>query len=211
MGVLLYSRPIVPEGEAKRNGRKEGYTAKSNERGIAAANEQARAQGLEERARFQVVDAGQRLPFEEGTFDAAICIDAINHLPNRPQVLAEWYRVLKPDGRLLFTDPITMTGLISAEEVAIRSSIGYFLFAPPGEDERMIQETGFELIMREDVTGNTASVAQRWHDARASYRDELIKLEGEATFEGTQRFLSMAHRLASGRRLSRFVFLARKP
>jgi SAM-dependent methyltransferase len=62
----------------------------------------------------------------------------MSHLPGRLQILKEWYRVLHPGGRLLYTDPIIVTGLLSYEEIAIRSSIGYFLFTPPGEDERLL-------------------------------------------------------------------------
>ena len=35
--------------------------------------------------------------------------------------------------------------------------------------------------------------------------------EGEEEFEGVQRFLTVAHTLASERRLSRFMYLALRP
>jgi SAM-dependent methyltransferase len=182
----------------------------SNENGIATASKMAEEQGLASQARFQTADASQPLPFEDETFDSIVCIDAINHLPNRSHVLSEWHRVLKPDGRILFTDPIIVTGLLSNEEIAVRSSIGYFLFVPVGEDERLLEEAGFELICCEDVTENEAKVSKRWHDARAKRRDDLLKIEGEKTFDGLQQFLAVVYRLSSERRLSRFVFAARK-
>jgi len=51
-----------------------------HEAGIAAANEAARKHGLVERARFVCADARRRLPFDDGSFDAAICVDSINHV-----------------------------------------------------------------------------------------------------------------------------------
>jgi len=182
----------------------------NNENGFATANKMAEEQGLASKARFQLLDASQPLRFENETFDSIVCIDAINHLPNRSRVLAEWRRVLKPNGRLLFTDPIVVTGLLSAGEIAVRSSIGYFLFVPVGENERLLKEAGFELLRREDVTENEAQVSKRWHDARAQRRSDLIKIEGEDTFERLQRFLAVVYRLSSERRLSRFVFVAGK-
>jgi hypothetical protein len=112
-------------------------------------------------------------------------------------------------GRILFTDPITVTGLLSNEEIAIRSP-GYFLFAPPGEDVRLIEQAGLQLERQEDVTENMATISQRWHDARMGAREELLALEGEQTYNGVQRFFAVSHQLASERRLSRYAFLARK-
>jgi hypothetical protein len=40
---------------------------------------------------------------------------------------------------------------------------------------------------------------------------EILSLEGEETFERFQNFLDVAVSLASERRLSRWVYLARKP
>jgi cyclopropane fatty-acyl-phospholipid synthase-like methyltransferase len=182
----------------------------NNENGFATANKMAEEQGLAAKACFQLEDASQPLRFENEIFDSIVCIDAINHLPNRSRVLAEWRRVLKPNGRLLFTDPIIVTGSLSGGEIAVRSSIGYFLFVPVGENERLLKETGFELIRREDATENEAQISKGWRDARGQRRDDLIKIEGEDTFERLQRFLAVVCRLSSERRLSRFVFVAGK-
>ena|SRR5437016_11246265 len=113
-------------------------------------------------------------------------------------------------GRLLFTDPTVITGLVCHTELAIRSSIGFFVFAPPGEDERSIREAGFQLMTREDITQNMLSVSKRWHDARLAHKDELVKMEGNQNFEGLQRFFLTVHSLAAEHRLSRFLFVAVK-
>ena len=119
--------------------------------------------------------------------------------------------MLRPRGRLLFTDAMIVTGLVSHEELAVRSSIGWYLFVPPGENERLIGRAGFTLLSSEDVTGAAETIAQRWHAAREKYRDQLVAREGEANFAGLQRFLACVHRLSAERRLSRYCYLAEKP
>jgi SAM-dependent methyltransferase len=181
-----------------------------NPSGIESARARARDQNLS-RVSFQVVDAGKGLPFPDQSFDAIFCNDSINHFPGRVDVFRDWYRVLRPGGRLLFTDPIVVTGQLTGDEMRDRSSIGYFLFTPLGHNERLLAECGFTVLEVRDVTEAVASVARKWHDARAKRREALVALEGDDGFDGLQRFLDAVHTLAHERRLSRFMYLASKP
>src|SRR5262249_17631503 len=167
--------------------------------------------GVDDRVRFRRADVREPLPFTDGAFDAIVCMDAMCHLPDRGRLFGEWRRVLRPGGRLLYTDPVVVTGLVSNEELATRSSTGYFEFCPPGVNERLIGQAGVELVRAEDVTENEVEVSRRWHAARQQRAAELIRLEGEETFAGLQRFLATVHRLTGERRLSRFAYLGRKP
>lgn len=181
----------------------------ANESGVKTATEnssQART-----RVNFQVADANARLPFEEKTFDALLCIDSMNHLPDRLNVFREWRRVLRSGGRAVFTDPVVITGPVTNDELALRSSVGLFLFVPPGINEHLIKDAGFKLLQKEDVTENAALVSRRWHDARERHREPLIRIEGEERFEGLQQFFAAVHRLTSERRLSRIVYLVERP
>lgn len=183
----------------------------AHEQGISNAKELARKHGLAEQTRFEVMDASKPLSLPDASYDAIVCIDAINHLPDRPGILSDWARLIKPGGRVLFTDPIVVTGPLSNEEIAIRSSVGYFLFVPPGEDQRIIKEAGLELLISEDVTDNMARIAKRWGAARASREKDLRNIEGDETFEGQQAFFRVAALIAGERRLSRFIYVATKP
>ena len=182
-----------------------------NEHGVRNAGALAQARGLGQRAHFQVVDASRPLPFADASFDAIVSNDAICHIADRPAVLRDWYRVLRPGGRVLFTDAMVITGAVSHEELATRSSIGFYLFVPPGANEAMLRDAGFTVHEARDVTENAAQVASRWMEARARHRDALVAREGERNFEGLQRFLGCAHTLSVERRLSRFAYLAEKP
>lgn len=175
---------------------------------VAEARARAEREGLGDRATFEQADASGALPFPDAAFDGLICVDAVNHLPDRPRVFGDWARLLRPGGRLVVTDPIVVTGILTAEEIAIRSSVGFFLFAPAGADERLLEQAGFEIVERLDRTGNMAAIADRWRRARQAREPELRRVEGEATFDGQQRFFEVAARLAEERRLSRFAFLA---
>ena len=181
-----------------------------HEQAVATGNDLAAQRTLTQRAKFQVADATTSLPFPDASFDAITCIDAINHLPNRPAILADWARLLKPGGRLLFTDPITVTGPLTNAEIAVRSSIGFFLFVPRGYDERVIEQSGLRLLVNEDVTANMAEVAERRRAARASRAADLREIEGDQTYEGQQEFFAVASRIAKEGRLSRFLFVAEK-
>jgi SAM-dependent methyltransferase len=181
-----------------------------NAAGLEAGLTLARQAGLEDRVQFRRADVKEPLPFPDQSFDVIVCMDAICHMPDRPRLLGEWHRVLRPGGRLLYTDPVVVTGPVSNEELARRSSTGYFEFCPPGVNEQLIRHAGFELVLTEDVTDNEVEVSRRWHDARQQLATELTRLEGEETFAGLQRFLATVHRLTSERRLSRFLYLGRK-
>lgn len=181
-----------------------------HEEGIASATANAREVGYEGRAHFYHANAAERLSFDDASFDAVTCIDAINHLPDRPRVLADWHRVLKPGGSLLFTDPIVLTGPMTNEEIAARASIGLFVFVPQGLDEALLRQAGFDVERLEDRTSNMASNAAGWRQARAKREAKLRKIEGDDAFYGQQRFLETAARLAEERRLSRFAIMARK-
>ena len=180
-----------------------------NEEGIKTANQQA-ADAKIQNANFQLADVDQRLPFDDETFDAVMCVDSMNHFRDRLSYLGEWQRVLKAGKRALFTDPVVMTGPVSNEELAARSSIGFFLFVPLEVTKNLIQEAGFKLVRCEDVTRNIELTSGRWHASRQKHRGDLIEIEGEERFDGLQKFLSTVHKLTSERRLSRFVFLAEK-
>jgi SAM-dependent methyltransferase len=184
----------------------------AEEKGIASATAMAESQGLSGLAKFEVADATRELPFEKDTFDLLVCIDAINHFPVRESVFAEWARVVKRGGMVLFTDPTIVTGQLSSQEISARSSYGYnVLPVPLGEDERLLELTGLRLVKREDLTENMAILAKRRFAARGAREDALKEIEGSRDYQAQQEFLRVVELLARERRLSRFVYLAQKP
>ena len=51
----------------------------------------------------RIVDDSAELPFEDAAFDTITIIAALNHIPNRVDVLKEAHRLLRDDGRLITT------------------------------------------------------------------------------------------------------------
>jgi SAM-dependent methyltransferase len=177
---------------------------------IGAAKKRAASQAMEDKVEFLTADADAQLPFRDRSFDAVICNDAINHFRNRQQVLQEWGRVLRVGGRCLFTDPVVVTGLVSNEEMAARSSIGFFLFSVPGANDAELRAAGFEVERVTDLTAGVVTTSRRWREARAERQAELVALETDAKYEAIQKFLAAVHALASEGRLSRFAYVGRR-
>jgi SAM-dependent methyltransferase len=181
-----------------------------NEHGIRNANQLAESMGLASRVGFERCDVSKTLPLGDETFDAVFSNDALCHVPGRAALLRELRRVLKTGGQLLFSDALVIGGMISHEEIATRSSIGYYVFSPPGENEELIEAAGFRMVSATDTSDAAGGIAQQWRDAREKRSSELIATEGESNFEGLQKFLACVNRLTSEKRLLRFVYLARK-
>ncbi len=157
-----------------------------NAPGVRNANQLALARGLASRAHFNQCDVSENLPFDDNAFDAVFSNDVMCHIPGRAKVLGEMFRVLKPAGKMLFSDALVVGGMLSHEEIATRSSVGFYVYSPPGENERLIARAGFRQIRVTDTTESAARIAKRWHEAREKRRPELVTTEGNTNFEGLQ-------------------------
>ena len=48
---------------------------------------------------------GENIPFENNSFENILCTEVIEHIPNPEKIIAEMYRVLKPNGTAIITLP----------------------------------------------------------------------------------------------------------
>jgi SAM-dependent methyltransferase len=158
---------------------------------VAAANERGA-----DRSSFRVLDADERLPFADGSFDVVFSNDSVHHLHDRSALLRDWARVLRPDGQVLFMEGLLLTGPVSTEEVRRRTFMGFFL-TPSGAHERAIDAASLVLEGAEDRSRAVAEVGERMRAARDRCHEELISAEGAETFEAFQDFLAVAIFLAA--------------
>jgi ubiquinone/menaquinone biosynthesis C-methylase UbiE len=177
---------------------------------ISTANDLKNNSQIADRVKFEVADCGQSLPFEKEQFDLILCIDAILHLQDREAVFADWFRLLKPGGYLLFTDAAVVTGAISKQEMDIRASQGIFVCVPRGYNELKLETVGFRLGEVSDTTDSVAAIAGRLFDARQKRHIELQSEESEEWYSRRQKFLRITGELAADRKLSRYLYLSQK-
>jgi SAM-dependent methyltransferase len=64
---------------------------------------------------FQAYD-GTTLPFADGSFDLAIAIEVIEHVPDKAGLIAQIFRILRPGGRVFLTTPNPQCWALRAEE-----------------------------------------------------------------------------------------------
>jgi len=75
-------------------------------------------------------DLNGRMPFDDASFDVAVCVEGIEHLRDRYAFLRECFRILRPGGALVLTTPNVLN--LSSR---LRFFLGGFpsLFRPPNE------------------------------------------------------------------------------
>jgi ubiquinone/menaquinone biosynthesis C-methylase UbiE len=89
------------------------------------------------------------LPFPTCAFDTVTILAALNHIPNRRDILLEVQRVLADDGRLILTMISPPTGriahLLFAKDERIRGELGKGerMGMTRQEVESLLQATGF--------------------------------------------------------------------
>lgn len=179
--------------------------------GIRKAKRLAQEHGVQMATHFERADASQPLAFAENSFDAVLSSDAMLHIARRASVLAEWRRILKPGARMLFTDAAVLTGIISSEEVSPNGHVGSGHLVPIGLNEKLIERAGFELLAAEDLTASVEQIAKRISDGFVQHRKRAAELLGEEILKSLETHYCWKHLLAKERRLSRYMYLARKP
>jgi SAM-dependent methyltransferase len=79
----------------------------------------------------------QHLPFDDGTFDAVSCLEALEFTSDPHHVLSELVRVLRPGGVLLVTNRIGKDAKLLPKRAFPRLEFGTILEAFPLEDVKV--------------------------------------------------------------------------
>ena len=62
-----------------------------------------------ERADYHFVDMSARLPFDDASFDAALCLEGVEHLVDPVVFIAELARLIRPGGHIVLSTPNVMS------------------------------------------------------------------------------------------------------
>jgi ubiquinone/menaquinone biosynthesis C-methylase UbiE len=116
---------------------------------VGAARTETARHGLAGQVVFAMADA-EKIPFEEGVFDAIVCECAFCTFPDKPAAAGEFNRVLKPGGRLGLSD-LTRTPEPLPELEGLLAWIACIGDAQPAEVySGILQKAGFEVQTVED-------------------------------------------------------------
>lgn len=118
-------------------------------------------QGLDPNYASDKVTTGSltRLPFRDGSFDRALCLDVLEHLSyeEQPRALAELRRVLVPGGELLVSVP-NLAHLQSRVQFLLRgrlirtaSELKHPGDRPANEFLQLARQQGFTLVRRKGI------------------------------------------------------------
>ncbi|MCB1937214.1 MAG: methyltransferase domain-containing protein [Nitrosomonas sp.] len=137
------------------------------------------AAGLSEK--IEVIDGSfERLPFDtsgnDTGFDVVWSQDAILHSEKREQVMAEAFRVLKPGGHFIFTDPMQADNCPEGVLQPIYDRIHLSSLGSPAFYKQAAVKAGFNVVQFDDLTHQLINHYQR-------VLDETNKKTGELTGE----------------------------
>jgi ubiquinone/menaquinone biosynthesis C-methylase UbiE len=93
------------------------------------------------------------LPFDDGRFDLALCIEVLRYLPDPSNCIAEMARVVRPGGMCLATAAprFSLNGYALVNRLALVAPIGDLVrlkqfFTTPGMLQRQFEQAGFEQV-----------------------------------------------------------------
>lgn len=131
--------------------------------------------GLAHRVRIVRGDI-MRAPIADRTMDAVISQEALLHVPDKRAALAQAWRVLKPGGRLAFTDWAEHRRLNDADASSMWRGIAAQSVQSFAGYPQLLREIGFRSVAVEDLTADWGRILEERFAMYRQLRDETVRL-----------------------------------
>jgi sarcosine/dimethylglycine N-methyltransferase len=128
-----------------------------------------------------------RLPLAPASVDAAISQEGLLHVADKAAVLAEARRVLRPGGRLAFTDWVAHPRLGEAERTRLRTWMAATTLQTVDGYRSLLGGLGFAAVAAEDVTDEWRGILNRRREMLRAQRAETVARLGEAAYDDYRR------------------------
>jgi sarcosine/dimethylglycine N-methyltransferase len=151
------------------------------------------------------------IEYPDASFDVVWSQEAFLHGADKSKILSECYRVLKPGGKLVFSDILVRRDTPQADREQIYARINTVDIWDFPDYEEGLKRHGFELLKAEDHSQHVAptygGVVARVRD----HRSALVERIGVETVDKTIAALDFWVESANAGKVGWGIFLARKP
>ncbi len=129
--------------------------------------------GLQDRVRFARGDA-TALPLPGTSFDAVIAQEAFLHIANKSALFAECHRVLRPGGKLAFTDWLAGPALGDSDRTRLADGIAAIAIHDAGSYRRFIEAAGFRDVAMQDLSPMWRRILRERLEMYRSMREDTV-------------------------------------
>ena len=165
--------------------------------------------GLEEKVSFNRANAhSSALPSDE--FDALIAQEAFCHIPNKPRLLTECVRLLKPGGLIAFTDILATPSMTTTMRKRLLEEMTFAELEALDGYQVLLEASGCVLEKAEDLSKEWARILVERLAMYRSLKDQTVARFGNAHFDKWDRAYSFFVELYASGELGGGRFLARK-
>ncbi len=148
---------------------------------VAGARRLTALTGLAERVRFHCANALD-LPFGDGRFDVAVSQEAFCHIPGKARLIAEAARVLKPGGRIAFTDILATPATTDATLERLRREMTFAELASVDGYRRHLEGAGCAVVEIQDLSDDWRAILAERLAMYRSLKDQTVARFGPAHF-----------------------------
>ena len=155
-----------------------------------------------------------QMPFADDAFDVVIGQEAWCHVPEKPQLISECARVVKPGGVIAFTDILRKDALTDSEMERLRREMTFPSLETLQGYTRLLEEQSCRVVARDDLSEPWAQILVKRLAMYRSLRDETTAKFGAEHFrkwDDTYAFfvgLFGAGKLGGGRFVFRRILYA---
>jgi ubiquinone/menaquinone biosynthesis C-methylase UbiE len=123
------------------------------------------------------------MPFDAGTFDVVIGQEAWCHVPEKPQLISECARVVKPGGTIAFTDILRRDRLTDEEMDRLRREMTFPSLETLDGYTALLEGKSCRMIARDDLSEQWAQILIKRLAMYRSLEDETVRKFGAAHFK----------------------------
>lgn len=122
------------------------------------------------------------MPFADDCFDVVIAQEAWAHIPDKPRLIAQVARVVKPDGVVAFTD-IMCIGVLEAEVAQrLHESMAFSEIESIAGYTALLEANGCGVERRTDLAAEWTGILQQRHAMYRNMKASTVAKFGEAGY-----------------------------
>jgi sarcosine/dimethylglycine N-methyltransferase len=165
---------------------------------------------LQDRVLFHHANALQTGLADE-TFDVIVSQEAFCHIPNKKTLIAECVRLLKPGGRIVYTDILARNSMTNEIRSRLENEMAFSELSTLEQYCHLLEEKSCQVVEVEDLSDDWAQILIDRLAMYRSLKEQTVSSFGLAHFQKWDRTYSFFVDLYRSGELGGGRFVARKP